>query len=105
MASAPSSSKSKVQRGRPKGTRTFDAPTAIAFGAVIRRRRLALGIAQEQLALLSSTDRSFVGKVERGENQPSLVLILRLAKALGCTGGDLVVDVEADLVRSPKRKD
>jgi transcriptional regulator with XRE-family HTH domain len=97
MASAPSISKPKVQRGRPKGTKTFDAPTAIAFGAVIRRRRLALGIAQEQLALLSSTDRSFVGKVERGENQPSLVLILRLAKALGCSGADLVADVETIL--------
>lgn len=97
MASAPSISKPKVQRGRPKGTKTFDAPTAIAFGAVIRRRRLALGIAQEQLALLSSTDRSFVGKVERGENQPSLVLILRLAKALECSRADLVADVETML--------
>ena len=97
MASAPSISKPKVQRGRPKGTKTFDAPTAIAFGAVIRRRRLALGIAQEQLALLSSTDRSFVGKGERGENQPSLVLILRLAKALECSGADLVADVETML--------
>jgi XRE family transcriptional regulator, regulator of sulfur utilization len=103
MASAPPSSKSQVQRGRPKGTKTFDAPTAIAFGAVIRRRRLALGIAQEQLALLSSTDRSFVGKVERGENQPSLVLILRLANALGCSGADLVADVETNLARLSKR--
>lgn len=97
MASAPSIAKPKIQRGRPKGTKTFDAPTAVAFGAVIRQRRLALGIAQEQLALLSSTDRSFVGKVERGENQPSLVLILRLAGALSCSGADLVADVEAKL--------
>lgn len=97
MVTAPSTAKSKVQRGRPKGTTTFDAPTAIAFGAVIRRRRLALGIAQEQLALLSSTDRSFVGKVERGENQPSLILILRLSKALGCSAADLIADVEAAL--------
>lgn len=103
MAIASSSAKSTVQRGRPKGTRTFDAPTAIAFGAVIRRRRLALGIAQEQLALLSSTDRSFVGKVERGENQPSLVLILRLAKALGCSGAELVAAVESDLARTSRK--
>lgn len=99
MVTAPSTAKSKVQRGRPKGTTTFDAPTAKAFGAVVRRRRLALGIAQEQLALLSSTDRSFVGKVERGENQPSLVLILRLGKALGCSAAELVANVELDLNR------
>ncbi len=84
-------------RGRPKGTKTFDPRIAETFGAVVRERRSALGLAQEQLALLASTDRSFVGKVERGENQPSLVLILRLAKALGCSAGDLVADVESRL--------
>jgi len=84
-------------RGRPKGTKTFDPRIAATFGAVVRERRSALGLAQEQLALLASTDRSFVGKVERGENQPSLVLILRLAKALGCSAGDLVTDVESRL--------
>jgi len=86
-----------TRRGRPRGTTTFDAPTAIAFGDAVRQRRLAAGIAQETLALVSGTDRSFVGKVERGENQPSLVLILRLAKALGCSGSDLVADAEATL--------
>lgn len=97
MASAPFSTPPTVRRGRPKGTKTFDAPTAAAFGAAIRMRRQAQGIAQEQLALLSGTDRSFVGKVERGENQPSLVLILRLAKALGCSAAALMSDVESSL--------
>jgi transcriptional regulator with XRE-family HTH domain len=86
------------RRGRPKGTKTFDAPTAVAFGAAVRERRLAIGVAQEQLALLSGTDRSFVGKVERGENQPSLVLILRLSRALGCSAAELVADVEKRLI-------
>ena len=86
------------RRGRPKGTKTFDAPTAVAFGAAVRERRLAIGVAQEQLALLSGTDRSFVGKVERGKNQPSLVLILRLSRALGCSAAELVADVEKRLI-------
>lgn len=101
MTSVPSSSAPtfKVQRGRPKGTKTFDAPTAIAFGSAVRERRVAVGVAQEELALLSGIDRSFVGKVERGENQPSLVLILRLAKALGCSGADLLAGLEERMLR------
>ena len=90
---------SKVRRGRPKGSTTFDASTAMAFGLAIRERRTALGIAQEELALLAGIDRSFVGKVERGENQPSLVLILRLAKALGCSGADLLAGLEERMLR------
>ena len=101
MASVPSSSApmSKVQRGRPKGSKSFDASTATAFGSAVRERRIAIGIAQEALALLAGIDRSFVGKVERGENQPSLVLILRLAKALGCSGADLLAGLEERMLR------
>lgn len=90
-----------AKRGRPKGTKTFDPHIAKAFGAVVRERRLASGLAQEQLALLANSDRSFVGKVERGENQPSLVLILRLAAALGCKAGELVDDAETRLSGTP----
>lgn len=96
----PTSKKATVKaakRGRPKGTKTFDPRIAKTFGSVVRERRLAAGLAQEQLALLANSDRSFVGKVERGENQPSLILILRLAKALGCGAGELVLDLETRL--------
>jgi XRE family transcriptional regulator, regulator of sulfur utilization len=95
MSESKKSTVKSVQRGRPRGTKTFDPGIAKTFGLVVREKRTALGLAQEQLALLSNTDRSFVGKVERGENQPSLVLILRLAKALGCSAGDLVAEVES----------
>lgn len=96
---SPSAPMPRVQRGRPKGSKTFDVSTAKAFGWSIRERRTALGIAQEQLALLSGVDRSFMGKVERGENQPSLVVILRLAKALGCSGADLLAGLEERMLR------
>ncbi len=96
MVSVPSSSALalKVRRGRPKGAKSFDAATASAFGAMIRERRLSRGVAQEELALLSGIDRSFIGKLERGENQPSLALILRLARALGCSCADLLTGLE-----------
>ena len=86
-----------VRRGRPKGSKTFDAPTAIAFGRALRAARVARGVAQEQLALLAGLERSFVGKIERGENQPSLGILLRLARALECNGSELVAQTEAFL--------
>ncbi len=86
-----------VRRGRPKGSKSLDTATAAVFGVMVRERRVSRGIAQEELALLAGIDRSFIGKVERGENQPSLSLILRLAKALGCSGAELLSLLESRL--------
>jgi transcriptional regulator with XRE-family HTH domain len=70
---------------------------ASAFGEVIRAERVRQGIAQDQFALLANVDRSYYGKLERGERQPSLALILRIAGGLGVTAGDLIGRVETCL--------
>jgi transcriptional regulator with XRE-family HTH domain len=59
-----------------------------------------LGIAQDQFALLANVDRSYFGKLERGERQPSLALIIRIASGLGIAAGDLVAKVENSLTAS-----
>ena len=74
----------------PKGSISYDPKPAIAFGAVVRARRLELGISQEALSALASVERSHMGKIERGEHLPNLVLILRLAQALGIKPGKLI---------------
>lgn len=51
-------------------------------------------MAQDQLALMANIDRSYYGKLERGERQPSLGLLLRAAKALGVSGATLVLETE-----------
>src|SRR3546814_10041378 len=76
--------KRQVQRGRPSGTTTFDAVPAEAFGAVIRAARTARGISQEALALRAGVERSHLGKIERGEHQPNLGLVLKIAVTLDC---------------------
>ena len=82
--------KRKPSIGRPQGTKSFDPAPARAFGAAIRERRLVVGLSQEELAITAMVERSHMGKIERGEHIPNLVLILRLAKALSISPGTLV---------------
>lgn len=55
----------------------------VALGNAIRTIRLAKGISQEQLALHAEVDRSYVGRVERGDNNVAVLTLSKLAKALG----------------------
>lgn len=54
----------------------------LQFGATLRNRRLALGLSQEQFADLAGLDRTYVGGVERGKRNVSIVNIKKLADAL-----------------------
>ena len=89
--------KRTVQRGRPAGATTFDAELALAFGAAVRALRLERGVAQESLAHLAGIERSHMGKVERGEHMPTLAIILKIARALGCSAADLMTATESRL--------
>lgn len=70
---------------------------AKAFGSVVRAARLEKGTAQDEFALLANVDRSYFGKLERGERQPSLALILRISAGLGVSAADLIARVETTL--------
>jgi len=54
----------------------------VAFGKTIRRFREAARISQEDLAALAKIHRTYIGGIERGERNPTLLMIHRLAKAL-----------------------
>lgn len=88
--------KRSVQRGRPAGTRTYESEPARA-GVAVREARTAQGLAQEVLAEQAGIARSHMGKIERGEHMPTLVLILRIAKGLGCSAAALMAATEAQL--------
>lgn len=66
------------------------SPLLSAFGSRIRQRRLRLGISQEELAERSGLHRTYVGSVERGERNVSLINATRIAKALGVDLGRLL---------------
>ena len=57
---------------------------AIQFGAKLRDKRKALGISQDKLALLAEIDRSYAGRIERGEVNITLEKAYQLAEVLEC---------------------
>ena len=59
----------------------------LRFGARVRHLRLKAGLSQEDLADKSGLDRTYVGGIERGERNPSLKNITRLALALHVGSG------------------
>ena len=60
------------------------------FGAKVRAARKALGLSQDQLALLANLDRSYMGRIERGEVNITLEKVYLLAAALDCPAKDLL---------------
>ena len=54
----------------------------VAVGSTIRRIRLSKNISQEELAHLAGVDRSYMGAVERGDNNVALLKLARVAGAL-----------------------
>lgn len=56
--------------------------TLAVLGKAIRQARLAKGLSQEKLALLAEVDRSYVGRIERGDNNAAVLTLARLATVL-----------------------
>jgi transcriptional regulator with XRE-family HTH domain len=67
----------------PNASGRRQSPSLVALGAAIRQTRKRKGISQEQLALMAEVDRSYVGRVERGDNNVAILTLAKLAKALG----------------------
>lgn len=53
-----------------------------AFGEILRELRVHQRLTQEALAEKSELDRTFISMLERGERQPSLSSLFKLASAL-----------------------
>lgn len=62
----------------------------IRIGLAIRHRRKEVGLSQEALAAKAGLERSNVGKIERGENNLSILNLLRIAEALNCQAATIL---------------
>lgn len=71
--------------------RTVDDQALVnAFAIEIKVARAHLKISQEELAARAGVNRTFVGKIETGVNQPALCTVFRLAAGLGIDATTLI---------------
>ena len=77
------------------------ADIRVAFGKAVRRLRKGRGYSQESFALQAKVNRSYMGQIERGEVNISIDNIQKIAKGLGLSVGQLMVEVDAEGDRRP----
>jgi len=65
------------------------------FGRNVRKRRVALGLSQEELAERAELHRTYIGDIERGLRNVSLINIWKIATALELSAHELL-QVESD---------
>jgi transcriptional regulator with XRE-family HTH domain len=64
-------------------------PRLKLFGERVRQLRKQRGLSQEDFASLSGIDRSYMGSIERGEKNVTIVKVFQIADALQVYVGDL----------------
>ena len=76
--------------GVPNKSVSSNHPSLVSLGQAIRSIRLEQGLSQEMLALVSGVDRSYLGKIERGENNVAILTLIKVCVALDLALEDLV---------------
>jgi transcriptional regulator with XRE-family HTH domain len=64
------------------------------FGEKIRSVRTAKGISQDKLAVKSQIDRSYIGRIDRGEVNITIDKLYILAAALECKPSELLPEMK-----------
>lgn len=69
---------------------SLEANALEAFASAVRAERKKRGISQEGLAALAGINRGYMGHIERGSQNPTLLLMLRISVALDIPLAELV---------------
>ncbi|MEA5618036.1 helix-turn-helix transcriptional regulator [Cronbergia sp. UHCC 0137] len=69
----------------------------ILFGINVRRLRLSQGLSQDALADKAGLHRTYIGAVERGERNITLINAEKIANALGINLLDCLKKLEEDV--------
>ena len=79
-----------------KAPPSLERKLAKVIGARVSAKRLAAGLSQEQLGERADIHRTYIGAVERGEKNVTVVTLAKIAHALRCKLADLLSgDVDA----------
>ncbi|MFC1397975.1 helix-turn-helix domain-containing protein [Acinetobacter lactucae] len=65
---------------------------SIKIGQLIRKKRKEKEISQEKLALLCNIDRSYLGRIERGEVNITILKLYEISNILGTNPKELLPD-------------
>lgn len=65
-------------------------PVLVSIGKAIRAARIAKGFSQEALALASDLDRSYLGGIERGEHNLTILNLTKISSVLGVRLAELL---------------
>jgi transcriptional regulator with XRE-family HTH domain len=68
-------------------------PEAALFGATVRRLRNDRGLSQDALGDAADLSQRYVSELERGENSPTLTVILKLCDALDVPPAELLAGI------------
>lgn len=60
------------------------------FGRKVQKLRKVMKISQEELAFKVGVHRNHLGRIERGETNPPLPLVEKIARALKASSSDLL---------------
>jgi transcriptional regulator with XRE-family HTH domain len=74
-----------------------DPVITAAIGRAIRFLREQEQLSQEELAARCKTHRTYIGGIERGERNPTVTVLYRIADALEITGSRLLAVAEERL--------
>ena len=80
-------------------------PLSTSLAATLRSARVARGLSTAGLAERADVSRAMIGKIERGEAQPTAALLGRLSGALGMTLSELVARAEGNGSRLVRGED
>lgn len=64
----------------------------VIVGENVRRLRLAKGLSQEAFAFKVGIDMRYLGGIERGQENPTIRVVARIAKALGVQANTLLIE-------------
>jgi transcriptional regulator with XRE-family HTH domain len=77
----------------PRKTKEASAQAA-AFGRALYALRIEKKLSQEELSFQSEIDRSYLGQLERGEKEPCLGVIFKIADALATPPSEIFRTIE-----------
>jgi DNA-binding XRE family transcriptional regulator len=63
----------------------------VLLGATIRSTRISLGLSQEALAVDAGLDRSYMGGIERGEHNLTIINLAKICSALDVNISEILI--------------